>query len=226
MDELSADEVASDDHADLGAGEGGDARGRRRRGRRSSSTAPWAQWASLQDYSINWITSLLRSSADELGEEAVERALRKTGDEFVRPRRGTGVRLGRPAGRRAGQGDRPRDARQHRQVEVDEDDEKIVLSFRCGSGGRLIDDGRYEGDTRYLVLREPRAAHLHARRAARLLRALLGEQRDPAGRVGRHPDEHRASPPRAGERCVHHVYKDVGAIPADAYHRIGLQKSD
>src|SRR5258708_12641935 len=48
-----------------------------------------AQWASLKDYSINWITTLLTFIADELGEEAVERALRKTGDEFVRPRRAT-----------------------------------------------------------------------------------------------------------------------------------------
>src|ERR1700694_4081323 len=47
------------------------------------------QWAGLKDYSINWITSLLTFVADELGEEAVERALRKTGDEFVRPRRST-----------------------------------------------------------------------------------------------------------------------------------------
>src|SRR6188472_684733 len=49
------------------------------------------QWAALKDYSINWITSLLTFITDELGEEAVERALRKTGDEFVRPRRDTGT---------------------------------------------------------------------------------------------------------------------------------------
>ena len=39
-------------------------------------------------------------------------------------------------------------------VEVDEDDEKITLSFRCGTGGKLIDDGRYEGEHAYLTLRE------------------------------------------------------------------------
>ena len=39
--------------------------------------------------------------------------------------------------------------------EVTEDDDKIVLSFQCGSGGRLIDDGRYdvEGGP-YLTLQE------------------------------------------------------------------------
>ena len=50
-----------------------------------------AQWSGLKDYSINWITSLLTFIGEELGEEAVERALRKTGDEFVRPRRDTGT---------------------------------------------------------------------------------------------------------------------------------------
>src|SRR5262249_20937013 len=53
-----------------------------------------AQWRSLQDYSINWITSTLSFVADEIGEEAVERALRRTGEEFVRPRRDTGVEWG------------------------------------------------------------------------------------------------------------------------------------
>jgi len=52
------------------------------------------QWRSLQDYSINWITSLLSFIGEEIGEAAVERALRKTGDEFVGPRRDTGTDWG------------------------------------------------------------------------------------------------------------------------------------
>src|SRR5437588_4434979 len=49
-----------------------------------------ARWRSLQDYSINWITSLLSFIGRELGEEAVERALRATGDEFLHGRRAEG----------------------------------------------------------------------------------------------------------------------------------------
>src|SRR5262249_61430191 len=52
------------------------------------------QWRSLKDYSINWITALLTFIGEELGEDAVERALRKAGDEVVRPRRDTGTDLG------------------------------------------------------------------------------------------------------------------------------------
>src|SRR4051794_38994505 len=45
------------------------------------------RWHNLQDYSINWITSLLTFIGEQLGEEAVEQALRKTGEQFVRDRR-------------------------------------------------------------------------------------------------------------------------------------------
>jgi len=104
------------------------------------------QWRSLQDYSINWITSLLSFVGRELGEEAVERALRTTGEEFVRPRRDTGVDWGSlPASARAKVIARAMVAN-FGTCEVAEDEEKVTLSFHCGTGGRLIDDGRYDDD--------------------------------------------------------------------------------
>src|SRR5437870_3457223 len=112
------------------------------------------QWRSLQDYSINWITSLLSFIGRELGEEAVERALRTTGEDFIRPRRDTGVEWAKlPAEARAKAVARSMVAN-FSQCEVTEDEEKITLSFRCGSGGRMIDEGRYEGEHGYLVLGE------------------------------------------------------------------------
>src|SRR4051794_32927357 len=102
------------------------------------------QWRSLQDYSINWITSTLSFIASELGEEAVERALRQTGEEFVRPRRDTGVEWGDlPARVRAKVIARAMIAN-FGECEVEEDDTKISLSFACGTGGRLIDEGKYD----------------------------------------------------------------------------------
>src|SRR3954447_7516690 len=41
----------------------------------------------LQIYSIEWITSLLSFIGRELGEDAVERAVRGSGDDFIRERR-------------------------------------------------------------------------------------------------------------------------------------------
>src|SRR4051812_21406627 len=114
-----------------------------------------AQWRSLQEYSINWITSTLSFIADELGEEAVERALRRTGEEFVRPRRDTGVDWAELPGRVRAKVIARAMIANFGECAVEEDDEKITLSFACGTGGKLIDDGRYDeqGGT-YRTLRE------------------------------------------------------------------------
>jgi hypothetical protein len=179
------------------------------------------QWSALKDYSINWITSLLTFVGEELGEDAVERALRKTGEDFVRPRRDTGTEWGSlPAAARAKVIARAMLANMGT-VEVDEDDEKIVLSFRCGSGGKLIDDGRYGGDHAYLRLRErsPRT-FMRDELWVYCAHCSVNNEIQPVEWGGTPSSvEH---PPRApGEPCVHHIYKDVTKIPPDAYERIG-----
>jgi hypothetical protein len=183
-----------------------------------------AQWSALKNYSINWITSLLTFVGEELGEEAVERALRKTGDEFVRPRRDTGTDWGSlPASARAKVIARAMVSNMG-QVEVTEDDEKIVLAFRCGSGGKLIDDGRYEGEHAYLTLRE-RAGRTFMRDELPVYCAhcSVNNEIQPV-EWGDTPTSIEHPPTRPGEPCVHHVYKDVSAIPDDAYRRIGKGK--
>jgi hypothetical protein len=182
------------------------------------------QWAGLKDYSINWITSLLTFVADELGEEAVERALRKTGDEFVRPRRDTGTAWSDlPASARAKVVARSMLGNMGA-VTVSEDDEKITLSFRCGSGGKLIDDGRYEGEHPYAVLRE-RAGRTFGRDELWVYCAhcSVNNEIQPV-EWGEAPTTIEFPPVRAGEPCVHHVYKDTAAIPHEAYERIGRSK--
>lgn len=181
------------------------------------------QWASLKDYSINWITSLLTFIGEELGEEAVERALRRTGDEFVAPRRDTGTSWDDlPAAARAKVIARAMLGNMGA-VEVDEDDEKITLSFRCGSGGKLIDDGRYEGEHAYLTLRE-RSGRTFDRDALWVYCAhcSVNNEIQPV-EWGSAPTSIEYPPERPGEACVHHVYKDVSDVPAAAYERIGKQ---
>jgi hypothetical protein len=185
-----------------------------------------AQWRSLQEYSINWITVLLSFIADELGEDAVERALRRTGDDFVRPRREPG-----PDG--SDWGSLPASARakviaramvaNFGAVEVDEDEEKIILSFRCGSGGRLIDDGRYEGDHAYATLRE-RSGRTFMRDALPVYCAhcSVNNEIQPV-EWGDTPTSIEYPPERAGEPCVRHVYKDVSMLPSEVYRRIGVE---
>ncbi|MGH9024926.1 MAG: hypothetical protein ACRDWD_02240 [Acidimicrobiia bacterium] len=183
-----------------------------------------AQWAALKDYSINWITSLLTFISEELGEEAVERALRKTGEEFVRPHRDTGVDWGSlPASARAKVIARAMLGNMGT-VEVDEDDEKITLSFRCGSGGKLVDDGRYEGVHAYTTLRE-RGPRTFMREALPVYCAhcSVNNEIQPV-EWGGTPSSIEHPTGSTGEPCVHHIYKDVTRIPVEAYERIGKEK--
>lgn len=179
------------------------------------------QWSSLKDYSINWITSLLTFVAEEMGEEAVERALRKTGEEYVRPRRDAEITWADlPAAQRAKVIARSMLANMG-EVTVAEDDEKITLEFRCGSGGALIDEGRYDGPDAYATLRE-RAGRTFGRDELWVYCAhcSVNNEIQPV-EWGEMPTSIEYPPTQPGEPCVHHVYKDSNAIPESAYVRIG-----
>ena len=181
-----------------------------------------AQWRSLQDYSINWITSLLSFIGRELGEPAVEQALRATGEEFILPGRDTGVDWAAlPAAARAKVIARAM-VSNFGECEVSEDDEKIVLSFRCGSGGRLLDDGRYdEQGGAYLTLRQPAGRTFgRDRLPVYCAHCSIHNEIQPLERGGVVTSV-EFPPERPGERCVHHVYRDAHAIPPEALDRLG-----
>ena len=181
-----------------------------------------ARWRSLQDYSINWVTSLLSFIGRELGEAAVETALRQFGDQFLYPRR-SAEWDGLPAEVRAKAVARAMVAN-FGACEVSEDDEKIVLSFRCGSGGRLIDEGCYEGEDGYLTLQRV-GPQTFGRDTLPVYCAhcSVNNEIQPV-EWGRAPTTVEHPPTRPGEPCVHHVYKDVAAIPDEVYRRIGKEK--
>ena len=160
--------------------------------------------------------------AEELGEEAVERALRSTGEQFIRDRRDTGVDWGAlPASARAKVVARAM-LGNFGAVDVSEDDEKVVLSIRCGTGGRLVEEGRYEGDDAYVTLREPapRTFMLDAL-PVYCTHCSINNEIQPIEWGGVPISiEHPVVAPDM--RCIHHIYKDVHAVPDDAYERIGM----
>jgi hypothetical protein len=180
-----------------------------------------AEWRRNKDYSINWIASLLSFIGRRLGQEAVEQALRDFGDRYLAARRGTNVSV--PARKRAeaiARGMKANGA----EVELSEDDEKIELSFRCGSGGMLIDGGAYEDERGYLTLSGP-APVTFGRETLPVYCAhcsvnneMEGIERQGAPYTIEHP------PSSPGERCIHHVYKDNSKIPASVYERVGKTK--
>ena len=183
------------------------------------------QWRSLQDYSINWITQLLSFVGSELGEEAVERSLRDLGEKFLKPRRTGAVPwAGLPAGLRAKIIARAMVAN-FGAVEVSEDDEKVTMSFRCGSGGRMIDEGKYEGPASYLTLREKSGrTFMRDELPVYCAHCSVNNEMQPV-EWGGVPSSIEFPPTSKGEPCVHHVYKDGHRIPAEALRRIGDPKA-
>jgi len=180
-----------------------------------------ADWRRNKDYSINWIASLLSYIGRRLGQDAIEEALRDFGTRYLAARRGTNVEV--PARKRAEAVARGMKAN-GADVEMTEDEDKIELSFRCGSGGMLIDGGAYEDEREYLTLSGP-APVTFGRKTLPVYCAhcsvnneMEGIERQGAPYTIEHP------PTRPGERCIHHVYKDVSAIPAYVYERVGKRK--
>lgn len=184
----------------------------------------------LQAYSIEWITSLLSFIGRELGEEAVERALRRFGDDYLDQRRAAGDDA-------PDWNDLPAEARAKSivramvangaTVEVDEDDDKLTLAFRCGTGGRLIDDGRYdEQGGPYLTLRERGPVTFDQDTLpVYCAHCSVNNEMQAIERTGR-PLTVEFPSGEPGDVCVHHLYKDTADIPAAIYERLGETKPE
>ena len=177
-------------------------------------------WERNKDYSINWIAQLLSFIGRRLGEPAVEEALRDLGDRFVRPRRGVGAADARKRMEGIARGMKANGA----DVEFGEDEEKYVLSFRCGSGGMLIDSGAYSDPKNYLTLRE-RGPVTFGRDELPVYCAhcSVNNEIQPIEWDGA-PQTVEYPPEQPGERCVHHIYKDAASIPDEVFARVGKAK--
>jgi hypothetical protein len=178
-------------------------------------------WERNKDYSINWITSLLSFIGRRLGEDAVEEALRDFGDRYLRERRAgyaavePGIRLEGLVRAMKANG---------AEVEMSEDDDKWVASFRCGSGGKLIDDGAYAAPRDYLTLNGPTPVTFgRAALPVYCAHCSVNNEIEPIESTGV-PVTIEFPPEKPGERCVHHVYKDPSLIPDEIFRRVGKEK--
>lgn len=178
-------------------------------------------WERNKDYSINWITSLLSFIGRRMGEDAVEEALRDFGDRYLRERR-AGYAGVEP--RRRLEGLVRAMKANGAEVEIAEDADKYVASFRCGSGGKLIDEGAYAAPRDYLTLHGP-APVTFGRNTLPVYCAhcSINNELEPIESMGV-PVTVEFPPENPGERCVHHVYKDPASIPDEIYRRVGKEK--
>jgi hypothetical protein len=112
-------------------------------------------------------------------------------------------------------------------LHIEEDDEKVVIQMRpCGSGGRLMLEGKYEGADALVTLKGKRPL-TYGRETFPVYCAHepIMEMQDikangapfvvvePAHEIGR-------------EHCNFIIYKDRAKVPAKYYERLGLKKPD
>ena len=176
-------------------------------------------WQRNKDYSINWIAQLLSFIGRRLGEPAVEEALRDFGERYLRPRRAADV-----GARKRMEGIVRGMKANGATVAFEEDDEKYVVRFRCGSGGMLIDERAYAPPKDYLTLREPGPVTF-GRESLPVYCAhcSVNNEIQPIEWDGA-PATVQFPPPGPGEECVHHVYKDARAVPEEIYARVRKEK--
>jgi hypothetical protein len=112
-------------------------------------------------------------------------------------------------------------------LDITEDDEKIEIKMcPCGSGGRLISEGKYEGENAFHTIKEGQpltygrpdypvyCAHEYAMEKIDIQeRGRPFVVVEPAAKLGR-------------DYCSLIVYKDPENIPLKYYDRIGMKKPD
>ncbi len=179
-------------------------------------------WERNKDYSINWITSLLSFIGRRMGEPAVEEALRDFGDRYLKERREglddlpkRKVMEGLVRAMKANGAD----------VELSEHDDQWEVSFRCGSGGKLIDEGAYGPPRDYLTLRQTGPATFgRGELPVYCAHCSVNNEMQPIEWSGA-PLTVQEPPTQPGERCVHHVFKDGVPTPGEWYRRVGKEPS-
>jgi hypothetical protein len=187
---------------------------------------------SIHDLYVHWVTALLSHVYDRWGEDEAVRAIRDTGRSFSLPLLRAKTEMIREKGLRAWVEAVVDLWRQHSMVpgmRVEEDDEKFTFTLDpCGSGGRLLASGAYEGPFAYRKLRKP-GPHTWGEADVPIYCAHCPWVHEifplAEGGEGAQFWIHASPfPKKPGDPCIHHVYKDPKRIPDEAYARLGMSR--
>jgi hypothetical protein len=112
-------------------------------------------------------------------------------------------------------------------MNIIEDEEKVVIQMRpCGSGGRLVLEGKYEGPNAFLTVEKPqRMTYNRANFPVYCAHEPPMELVD----IEKHGAPFVVVEPAAvlgKEHCSFIIYKDKTKVPAKYYERLGLKKPD
>ena len=110
-------------------------------------------------------------------------------------------------------------------LHIEEDDEKVVIQLRpCGSGGRLVLEGKYEGAKGFLKVAKPQRLNygrpdfpVYCAHEAPM--ELVDIQKNGSPFVVVEPAKELGKEP-----CSFIIYKDAAKVPEKYYERLGLKK--
>lgn len=180
------------------------------------------EFLSMHDGYRNWVAALLSEVGRRDGDEALGAVMHTSVAAWWLPNLET--MSARTDDRRAQTKMFVAGLRGHLQpIEVDEDDERVILRMTpCGSGGRLLLEGKYDGDGALLTIRKG-SRMTYGRDdfpvycAHEALMERINIERDGRPLVVVEP-----SPDLGTEPCSFIIYKDPDAVPPSYYARIGL----
>jgi hypothetical protein len=189
------------------------------------------EWRSLHDLMVEGVAGLISFVQQELGDDGVARAWRYGSERgwkrdvqtiATMDRRAVAHALAATWRAHSGSGTGPSPGA----FTITEDDEKLTFAMNpCGSGQRLVRNGRYEGDDAFGVTRE---AHdwSYGRKGFPLYctHCTFMNESLPIEWIG-HP-LYPSHPPGdySTDPCVWHWYKDPADVPAEYWERYGATK--
>ena len=213
--------------------EGGDVEGAKHWIRRHDETKDV-----IHDLYLHWITALLSHIHENWGEEAAVKAVRDTAAHgqsgWAIPMAQAKQKIIEEQGMKAYVEwviDMWRQHSMYPGTTVEEDDEKVIIRMRqCGSGGRLINSGAYDGPMGYKKL-EKAGCHTWGEQGLPIYcsHCPMVHEIAPVQYFGRGAQfwVHASPlPEKKGDPCILHIYKDPDDIPESYYERIGMSTID
>jgi len=186
----------------------------------------------LHDLNLHWVTAFMDWIYRQYGEEAAVRAIRDTVNRCITP----SATLKHVVVEKGGIGafvemlvDGFRMHSMYPGLTIEEDDEKFIFTMQpCGSGGRLIDGGFYEGPLGYAKLKN---AGYHTWGETDLpiycAHCPWAQEILPIAMYGDGAQlwiQSSPFPKKPGDPCIQYIYKDPKDIPDHFYERIGMSR--
>ena len=181
------------------------------------------EFLSQHDGYRNWTTALLSEIGRRYGDSALDDVMTKTVESWWLPNLDA-IDAGSGGDIKAKIKMFAAGLRGHLQpMDVEEDDEKVTIKMKpCGSGGRLVLEGKYEGPDAFLKVKTPQKM-TYGRKdfpvycAHEAAMEEIGIGRDGAPFVVVEPSQDLGKTP-----CSFIIYKDPETVPAKYYERLGL----